>query len=370
MSQANRIPLDRDWMERELNSGRTLTSIAEEVGCSLSLVSKRARQFGLTRYGLPAEQVAQIKQLLRNGSSVKEVADELGLTRPVAERVVTALDLTVHDLPIDQTQVEALFAEGLSYRQAASHLDLKESTLYAWCRRRGIRTNNITHALPEDEILSYARDGMSVAAIAAAVGTTPKRIRNLLRRHGVQWVAVRGKTVGPRSCLFCGETDPSQFADRTSGQNANRCRRCHTRVEKHRNAMARLRIIGYLGGECVACGYDKCMTALHVHHTDPSVKDRDWTSARRRWDEEFQTELDTCVLLCANCHAEQHCGDSCLDALVPPVPARAAVFTLDDAERLLAEYEALPKNGARSTFLIERGLDYSHISAWRRRVAA
>ncbi len=67
--------------------------------------------------------------------------------------------------------------------------------------------------------------------------------------------------------------------------------------------------IEYKGGVCVICGYKKSSRALNFHHIDPSKKSFG-ISARgvtRAWIK-VQKELDKCVLLCANCHAEVHDG--------------------------------------------------------------
>ena len=66
--------------------------------------------------------------------------------------------------------------------------------------------------------------------------------------------------------------------------------------------------VAYLGGKCIKCGYNKCLAALHFHHTDPAKKD--WKPSRLmsyRW-ELVKEELDKCELLCANCHMEMHEG--------------------------------------------------------------
>jgi len=64
--------------------------------------------------------------------------------------------------------------------------------------------------------------------------------------------------------------------------------------------------IDYKGGSCVKCGYNKYYGALEFHHLDPSQKDVVWTKLRlRSWDK-ITKELDKCILLCANCHREEH----------------------------------------------------------------
>lgn len=57
-------------------------------------------------------------------------------------------------------------------------------------------------------------------------------------------------------------------------------------------------------GKCQRCGYDKCMGALAWHHLDPEKKGRYiWRSQAIAL---IREELKNCILLCANCHAEEH----------------------------------------------------------------
>lgn len=61
------------------------------------------------------------------------------------------------------------------------------------------------------------------------------------------------------------------------------------------------------GGKCQACGYDRCVQALEFHHLDSAKKDFAVASSTKSW-EEIKREVDKCILLCANCHREVHCG--------------------------------------------------------------
>ncbi|QTO46333.1 hypothetical protein [Burkholderia latens] len=65
--------------------------------------------------------------------------------------------------------------------------------------------------------------------------------------------------------------------------------------------------VEYKGGKCERCGYEKCLKALQFHHTDPSKKDFGIAeSGHTRSFEKMKIELDKCLLLCANCHCEEH----------------------------------------------------------------
>jgi 5-methylcytosine-specific restriction endonuclease McrA len=79
-------------------------------------------------------------------------------------------------------------------------------------------------------------------------------------------------------------------------------------VAKRRRKMRQM-ALEYGGGKCKICGYKKCDWSLTFHHLDPSQKDFGLSSRgiTRSW-EKTKAELEKCILLCMNCHAEVHHG--------------------------------------------------------------
>jgi len=70
---------------------------------------------------------------------------------------------------------------------------------------------------------------------------------------------------------------------------------------------AKLLLIEYKGGKCVGCGYDKCVRALQFHHLNPNEKEFGIGSKSVSL-EKLKKEVDKCILVCSNCHAEIHEG--------------------------------------------------------------
>lgn len=65
------------------------------------------------------------------------------------------------------------------------------------------------------------------------------------------------------------------------------------------------KLIDYKGGKCEKCGYSKCNRALTFHHIDPTQKD--FNISHKSWSfENLKNELDKCLMLCMNCHMEEH----------------------------------------------------------------
>jgi hypothetical protein len=79
---------------------------------------------------------------------------------------------------------------------------------------------------------------------------------------------------------------------------------CHHKTQLRR-AMKKQAVI-LKGEKCSICGYNKCIDALQFHHTDGNQKEFRLSDGNiRSWDAYLQ-ELEKCILVCANCHAEIH----------------------------------------------------------------
>lgn len=67
----------------------------------------------------------------------------------------------------------------------------------------------------------------------------------------------------------------------------------------------KIELVNYKGGKCSYCGYNKCITALEFHHQDPLQKDFSISGSSYSI-ERMKQEVDKCILLCSNCHREEH----------------------------------------------------------------
>lgn len=83
-----------------------------------------------------------------------------------------------------------------------------------------------------------------------------------------------------------------------------RCPVCIVMTTQRRK---RAKAIEHFGGKCTRCGYSRCIDALEFHHLDENEKEQEASYIIRRWAwERAKLELEKCVLLCANCHREEH----------------------------------------------------------------
>lgn len=77
----------------------------------------------------------------------------------------------------------------------------------------------------------------------------------------------------------------------------------HTINNRHNR---KIKAVEYKGGQCEFCGYSRCLRALEFHHKDPTKKDFQISANPNISWENMKIELDKCLLLCSNCHAEEH----------------------------------------------------------------
>jgi len=79
----------------------------------------------------------------------------------------------------------------------------------------------------------------------------------------------------------------------------------YERVKRRRRHLKML-AVAMLGGKCIRCGYHRSLRAMDFHHPDPDGKDFSVsTNANRAWSK-MKAEVAKCVLLCSNCHREEH----------------------------------------------------------------
>lgn len=78
--------------------------------------------------------------------------------------------------------------------------------------------------------------------------------------------------------------------------------------QRKRGVKRKLELIKMMGGACQKCGYNKNISALCFHHIDADIKsfELDTRSLSNNKRDIVIKEAQKCVLLCSNCHAEEH----------------------------------------------------------------
>ena len=219
---------------------------------------------------------------------------------------------------MDRETLERWLEEGLSLEEIGRRVDRHPSTVSYWLEKFGLEATNATrHAarggIPRTTLERLVEAHYSVREIATEVRRSTATVRYWLRRYDLQTTrearlrAKRATPVGGRFRANCPRHGRGEFIvrpDRTS-----QCLKCRSEAVSARRRKVKAMLVREAGGQCVMCGYDRCLSALQFHHVDPAQKRFGLAArgialslARAR------EEARKCVLLCANCHAEVEAG--------------------------------------------------------------
>jgi transposase len=219
-------------------------------------------------------------------------------------------------LTMHRDSLEQLLSRGLSLAEIGRRFDRHESTVAYWMQKYGLEAVNRTKHAPKGgmdlaRLESLIREGMSIGEIAEAVGRSKATVRHWLRKLGLTTrQADRLRTMNDhqdRLLLDCSLHGRTVFRRRPGG--GYRCLKCRSAAVARRRRRIKEILVAEAGGACSVCGYHRYVGALQFHHLYPPGKTfslgqrgvaRSLAKARR--------EVEKCVLLCSNCHAEIESG--------------------------------------------------------------
>jgi transposase len=224
---------------------------------------------------------------------------------------------------MDRVDLEKLLGQGLTLAQIGRRFDLHEATVSYWVKKYGLEAvNRWKHAsrggIGREDLAALVDAELSIAQIAERLGRSKGTIRHWLKTHDLKTYAQQGRLSehSTRMAKAAGLATVTRHCHRhgltdfwLEGRGYYRCKRCRMeRVSRRRRAM-KVTLVAEAGGSCSLCGYDRCTAALHFHHVDPTTK-RFHLSMQgvTRSLARARAEMEKCVLLCANCHAEVEAG--------------------------------------------------------------
>lgn len=154
-------------------------------------------------------------------------------------------------------------------------------------------------------LIKAIEQGLSTWKLAEKFNTTQSNIRYWLKKFDLQTVRKTCEIEDTKLCPRCKDIKSSdEFYNYK--KRSSFCKSCIVESNKERQRAFKQQAVDYKGGKCYKCGYNKCLAALDFHHTNPEEKDPKWNNYKRKFTDKMKKELDKCVLLCSNCHREEH----------------------------------------------------------------
>lgn len=161
----------------------------------------------------------------------------------------------------------------------------------------------------QKEILQQLIDeGLSSYSIGKRMQKSQTAIRYWLKKYNII-SKPSTNTSTHKHCPKCNKLLPRDnfYPRRNLSGNSVYCKPCSSLQVLERQRKSKSIVVDYMGGKCMRCGYSKCFGALQVHHLDPQIKDPTFKNFKlRSFNDKFKAELGNCILLCANCHSEEH----------------------------------------------------------------
>jgi transposase len=217
---------------------------------------------------------------------------------------------------MDRASLEQMLGEELSLAEIGRRFDRHEATVAYWVKKHGLQAvNREKHVakggLSRDELEPLVAAGQSTRQIAAALGRSQATIRHWLREYGMRTRQAERRHAGAsgekRFVSECSRHGMSEFQRRSGG--GYRCLKCRSDAVVRRRRRVKQMLVEEAGGKCHACGYDRCVRALHFHHLNPAEKSFGLSlRGVTRSIAQARNEVEKCVLLCSNCHAEVEAG--------------------------------------------------------------
>lgn len=177
-----------------------------------------------------------------------------------------------------------------------------------------------------ERLKAYLAEGLSLNKISKKEGVSLSTIRYWVGVHGLkpnfknfgEDPYKKAEIVdGNKQCARCKEWKPQELFGTKGKYKQGYCPPCLYEYQASRWKDRKKKAVELMGGKCSKCGYCRNYSALEFHHLDPKEKDFDFNVGRRRsWDKMIE-ELKKCVLLCSNCHREEHHLDTILDGETP-----------------------------------------------------
>ncbi len=164
--------------------------------------------------------------------------------------------------------------------------------------------------MDKQQLTKLIDKGYTIQKIADELKSSFTNVRYYLRKYGLNTKTYENENL---TCKCCG----GALKGRQTHYCSKKCKMKELSPYYNQTATDRVRkrglerkimFVKQLGGKCQSCGYDKNLSALTFHHTNPDNK-LITLDVRKMTNTNLQSltdEVKKCKLLCHNCHTEHH----------------------------------------------------------------
>lgn len=174
----------------------------------------------------------------------------------------------------------------------------------------------------KSQLENYITQGYSTNQISKATKKSQTNVRYWLAKFNLKTIHKSFKEQPPlkniqlingeefKTCPQCNKIKnvKSEYYINKQNKIHGWCKSCNNQITYQKQLDRKAECVKYKGGKCFVCGYNKYIGSLDFHHLNPSQKEFNISNLRSYKFSNIKNELDKCVLLCKNCHAEVHHG--------------------------------------------------------------
>ena len=163
--------------------------------------------------------------------------------------------------------------------------------------------------MEKEYLESLIKEGLSIRQIASRINKSDGSVKHCLKKYNLKTCKVTINTDTHKFCPRCNQVKERYdfYSRRGTYGSSVYCKTCTSEQTIERMRDFKNKCVEYKGGECIKCGYSKYNGALEFHHIDPNEKDFNISKIKSYvFSDIVKKELDKCILLCSNCHKEEH----------------------------------------------------------------
>lgn|SRR5882724_6084317 len=166
--------------------------------------------------------------------------------------------------------------------------------------------------ISKEQLLAHIHNGLSTREIGQKTNKSQTNVRFWLNKFSLSTNPKFGYQQKEKFCSMCQTIKPiGDFYTKRDKNYPNKyplsyCISCTSIQAVERQRELKKTAIEHKGGKCQKCGYNKCQAALEFHHLKPEEKDFAISRCKNNSFEKVKKELDKCILICSNCHKEEH----------------------------------------------------------------